>query len=114
PVPDNFHVAGCKATLLAYQPREGAPADRWSGDTLTASILVTDLDHPAATATAQDFSLRDFLGEFPAHWGGRVQLRIYFRAPNLATLTAKSASLDLPVTGDRWAVYGSGNGSGSA
>ena len=104
PVPAAFHVTGCKATLLAYQPREGAPADAWSGDTLTGSMPVADLDHPAATATAQDFSLRDFLGEFPARWGGRVQLRIYFGAPGLGTLTTTYASLDITVTGDRWSA----------
>lgn len=107
-----YNGAGRKATLLAYQPRTGAPSAQWSGDTMTASTTYPDVAHPTAQATATDFSLRDFLEGFPPQWDGLIQLRMYLGVPNHSTLTASYVSTDIRVTGQVWAVVGGGPGAG--
>jgi hypothetical protein len=57
-----YDGTGRKATLLAYQPREGVAPGAWSNDTLTASTPYPDAKHPTAQATAQDFSLTAMIG----------------------------------------------------
>jgi hypothetical protein len=104
---------GRKATLYAFQPRQGADPSTWSGDTLTASTDYTDPAHPTATASTVDFSLQDYLSEFPARWDGLVQLRIYLGVPGQSTYTVRYASTDLKVTGRTWTVVGGGPGAGS-
>jgi hypothetical protein len=108
-----YDGTGRKATLYAYQPRQGADPSTWSGDTLTASTDYADPAHPTATASTVDFSLQDYLSEFPARWDGLVQLRIYLGVPGQSTYTVKYASTDLKVTGKTWAVVGGGPGAGA-
>jgi hypothetical protein len=107
--PAPYDKSGAKATLLAYQPREGAPAPQWSGDSLTASTAYSDLSKPTVQATATDFSLQDFLDEFPARWDGLIQLRIYFGAPDEPTLTSSYATTDIRISGDKWSVVRAGS-----
>jgi hypothetical protein len=106
--PAGYDKDGRKATLLAYQPREGANPAQWSGDTLTASTVYSDPAHPTATATAKDFSLKDYLDTYPTLWGGMVQLRIYLGAPDVPTYNDKYATADLRVDGDTWTMIRSG------
>ena len=103
---------GHKATLMAYQPRKGVAAGAWSSDTLTASTVYSDTKHPTAQATAEDFSLQDFLAEFPPQWDGMVQVRLYLSAPKAQPQTTGYASTDLKITGDTWVVVGGGPGAG--
>jgi hypothetical protein len=107
-----YDGAGRKATLYAYQPREGAVPSTWSGDTLTASTAYDDPAHPTTAASTKDFSLQDYLSEFPARWNGLVQLRIYLGIPGQPGYTVKYASTDLKVTGNTWAIVGGGPGAG--
>jgi hypothetical protein len=111
--PAGYGVTGAKAVLGAYQPREGVDAAQWSGDFLTASTVYTDAGHPAASATATDFSLQDFLDEFPVRWDGLIQLRLYLGAPGQPTLNTSYASTDLRIVGQNWVVIGGGPGAGT-
>ena len=107
-----YDATGRKATLVAYQPRKGIAPGAWSSDTLTASTAYPDVKHPTATATAEDFSLQDFLTEFPPQWDGMVQVRLYLSAPKAQAQTTGYASTDLKITGDTWVVVGGGPGAG--
>jgi hypothetical protein len=118
--PAPYNGAGRKATLLAYQPRQGVQAAEWSGDTMTASAPYQDPAAPTVQATATDFTLADFLGEYPARWDGLLELRIYLGVPNQPTLSDRYATTDIKVTGDTWSVVrtgpsgGAGAGGGAA
>lgn len=108
-----YNATGHKGTLFAYQPRKGVAPGGWSGDSLTASTAYSDVKHPAAQATAQDFSLQDFLSEFPAQWDGTIELRLYLSAPGVQAQSTGYASTDLKITGDTWVVVGGGPGAGA-
>jgi len=108
-----FNATGHKGTLFAYQPRQGTASGAWSGDALTASTAYADVKHPAAQATAQDFSLQDFLAEFPPQWDGTIELRLYLSAPGVQPQSTGYASTDLKITGDTWVVVGGGPGAGA-
>jgi hypothetical protein len=97
-----YNGAGATATLFAFQPRQNATPVLWSGDTLTASTPFTDPGHPTVTATATDFSLKDFLDEFPPRWDGAIQLRIYLDAPGQTALTTSYVAANLKITGNTW------------
>ncbi len=113
--PAPYNVAGAKATLLAYQPRQGAPADQWSGDTLTGAYAFPDPARPSVVAQPDDFTLEDFLDEFPARWDGRVQLRIYLSAPDQPVRNSAYAVANLVVSGGTWhQTAGSSGSTGSA
>jgi hypothetical protein len=112
--PSPYDADGRKATLLAYQPRPGAAPTEWSGDTLTASTTYPDPAHPTATASARDFSLKDYLDTYPARWDGLVQLRLYLGAPNQPTLTRTYATTDIRVDGDTWSVVRAGTAGSAA
>jgi hypothetical protein len=108
-----YNKTGHKATLMAFQPRQGVAAAQWSGDTLTASTGYADVQHPAAQGTTQDFALKDFLDEFPAKWDGMVELRLYLTAPGVPAQTGGYAATDIKVAGNYWVVVGGGPGAGS-
>ncbi len=100
--PAPYNGAGATATLFAFQPRENASAVMWSGDSLTASTPFTDPAHPTATATSTDFSLEDFLQEFPPRWNGAIQLRLILDAPGQSADTTEYMAANLKITGDTW------------
>jgi hypothetical protein len=104
PAPDGYRGSGAKATLLAFQPRQGVGPSAWSGDTLTASTVYTDPDHPAASATEKDFSLQDFLDEFPPRWDGRIELRLYLSAPGQPARNSGYPAVMLRISGSQWSV----------
>jgi hypothetical protein len=108
-----YSKTGHKATLMAFQPREGVAPGQWSGDTLTASTAYADVQHPAAQGTTQDFALKDFLDEFPANWDGMVELRLYLTAPGVPAQTDGYAATDIKVAGNYWVVVGGGPGAGA-
>lgn len=104
PAAPPYNVTGAKATLVAYQPREGVTAPYWSGDTMTASTTYADFSHPRAVGTAADFSLADFLSEFPTRWDGAIEMRIYLGAPGQSTLNSSYPVADIKVTGNTWTL----------
>jgi hypothetical protein len=107
-----YDKTGRKATLAAFQPRPGTQPSAWSSDTLTASTTYTDPAHPTAQATAGDFSLKDFLGEFPPKWDGTIQLRLILSAPGTQAQATGYASTDIKINGNWWYVMGGGPGAG--
>jgi len=108
--PSGFGGAGSSVTLYAYQPRKDAYPDRWNGDTLTAATGYPSGSRPTAVATPLDFSLRDFLSEFPAAWDGAVQLRMYFGSKANGYDGSDYASADLRVNGSRWTLLSDAGG----
>jgi len=108
--PAPYNGKGGKSTLFAYQPRKDVIPARWSGDALTGSSTYTNVAHPMAAGTLRDFSLADYLGEFPVRWDGLIQLRIYLSAPNASVLKLPYPSTDIQVSGDTWTVVRGGTG----
>jgi hypothetical protein len=108
--PAPFNGEGRTAVLLAYQPRQNAYPDTWSGDILTGTAQYTDPAHPMAAATPLDFTLDDYLKEFPASWDGYVQLRMYFGARGHGVDNTSYPTTDIKVTGKTWTVVRGGQG----
>jgi hypothetical protein len=102
PAPPPFNGPSRKATLLAYQPRASTPPDQWNGDSLTATSTYSNPNAPMAQATALDFTLKDFLSEYPPQVSGYVQLRVYFAAGGVGTTSARYPALDLHIDGHTW------------
>jgi hypothetical protein len=101
-----YDGAGHNATLMAYQPRQGVLPGLWSGDLLTATTAYTNPDKPTVLATASDFSLGDFIKEFPPQWDGLIQLRLLLGATGQSTPSTPYAALAIKVTGGNWSVVG--------
>jgi hypothetical protein len=101
--PPPYDAPGGKGTLYIYQPRPGVMADQWNGDSMTAASTFTNPGHPMAQATELDFSLADFLNEFPTLVDGRLQLRMFVGARGVGTLASSYPATDIRVAGDTWA-----------
>jgi hypothetical protein len=97
------------AIVLAYQPRQGLPPGEWSGEAITASSRYSSPAAPMAAATDQDYSLANFLSDFPASWNGFVQLRMYLGAANQEQYSLHYPVLDLQVIGSTWHAAGGGS-----
>jgi hypothetical protein len=110
PAPAPYGGQGRTATLLAYQPSKTTYPDQWSGDTLTAASQYTDPQHPMAVATPLDFTLAQYLKEFPARWDGFVQLRMYFGAKGQGVGNDSYPTTDLRIVGHTWTVVRGGSG----
>ena len=102
--PEGYGGDGRKATLFIYQPRPNTYPTQWSADQMTSSSPYSNPDFPMAAASAADFSLADYIHEFPPMWDGLLQLRIYFGAPNKPTATDPYPATDIVVTGSTWHV----------
>jgi hypothetical protein len=92
------------AALLAYQPRKGADPSEWSGDFLSASTPYSDAARPTVTMTSTDFSLDDFLKEFPPMWNGMIQLRVFLGAPGTPLQTSPYDAVAVKVSGGKWTL----------
>jgi hypothetical protein len=102
--PNGYGGTGRKATLVIYQPRPNTYPPQWSGDSMTSSSPYTNPRYPMAAASAEDFSLLDYINEFPPQLNGLLQLRIYYGAPQKSTWTETYAATDIKVTGSTWRV----------
>ena len=102
--PQGYAVPGRKATLFIYQPRPNTYPNQWSADQMTSSSPYTNPRYPMAAATDADFSLKDYIAEFPPRWNGLLQLRIYYGAPGKPTWTDTYAATDITVSGSTWRV----------
>ncbi|UQX88399.1 LPXTG cell wall anchor domain-containing protein [Jatrophihabitans telluris] len=117
PAGNSLGGSGRVATLLAFQPRPNTVSAQWNGDTLTATSSYTNPAAPMAQATKIDFTLADFLNEYPAMVDGLIELRMYFGARGVGTDTSSYPATDIRITGDTWSVVRGGAvdcGSGSA
>jgi hypothetical protein len=103
-----YDAPGGTATLLGFQPREHIGPGQWSGELLTASARYSNTKYPMAQATDRDFTLADFLGDYPATWDGYVQLRVYLGAPDQPPQSITYSATDIKVTGDTWKVVRGG------
>ncbi len=102
--PAEYSGTGRKASLLIYQPRPNVSADQWSGDQMTATSDYTNPAVPMSQATGQDFTLKEFLGEFKPMVDGLLQLRMYFGIPGRSTWNSSYPAVDIRVTGNSWQV----------
>jgi hypothetical protein len=108
PAPAPYDAPGGTATLLGFQPRENVDPGQWSGELLTASARYSNAKYPMAQATDRDFTLADFLGDYPATWDGYVQLRVYLGAPDQPPQSINYSATDIQVTGKTWRVVRGG------
>jgi hypothetical protein len=106
PAGAGFTGAGKFATLLAYQPRQGADPTEWSGDLMSASTPYQDAAYPTVLMTATDFSLGDFLKEFPPKWKGMIQLRLFIGASGVPIQTNPYDTATVKVNGNKWMLVG--------
>ena len=102
--PPPYDKPGCKAALLAFQPRKGVDPAVWEGDFLTGSTAYADAGHPTATGTDQDISLANVIAVFPPAWDGLLQLRMYLGAPEEPGRTSPYVTADIKVDGDTWTL----------
>jgi hypothetical protein len=107
--PTAYQGTGQVATLFAFQPRPNVPADSWNGDTLTATSDYSTAKAPAAQATKLDFTLKNFLDEYPPQLNGLIQLRLMFGKAGLGTDPADYPVTWIRVSGDRWSVIQGGD-----
>jgi hypothetical protein len=101
-----YNAAGRTATFYAYQPRQDVAAGEWSGEMLTASARYTDPAHPMAAATSKDYSLKEFISDFPPMWDGLIELRIYLGAPDAQPDSLNYPATNIKVTGNTWQEVG--------
>jgi hypothetical protein len=59
-----------------------------------------------AAATENDYSLGEFISDFPATWNGFVQLRMYLGAANAPQYSQSYPALNLQVVGNTWHTVG--------
>ncbi|MEV6927934.1 hypothetical protein AB0M46_26015 [Dactylosporangium sp. NPDC051485] len=102
--PTPYDGDGRKATLLAFQPREGVDPSLWAGTFLTGASTYDDKAHPTVQAPAEGLSLREYIEKYPTRWNGLVQLRMYLGVPNEPTLNSSYSTADLKIEGDTWTL----------
>jgi hypothetical protein len=112
--PDGYASPKGRATLLAFQPIQYVDPGDWSGKQLTAASQFTNSAHPMSQATALDPPMLSFTGAYPPRWGGLVQIRMYFSAPDQPQSTSTYPAAVLRISGDSWTVVEGGNADCSA
>lgn len=100
--PKGYSDPKAKATLYAYQPRQGVDPADWSGGQLTGSSFFSNPAHPMAAFTTGDKRLHEVLQIYPANWAGFVQLRLFFSEANKVAFTQTYPSANLQVNGSSW------------
>lgn len=106
--PKEYQGPGEVAGLDIFQPRPGVDPGDWNGDSLSASTFYHDKQYPAAEMTYKDFSLKDFIHEFPPLLDGLYQLRMEFGKINYARYQTPYPATTIQVTGDTWHVVQGG------
>jgi hypothetical protein len=106
--PRGYSGKGQQAGLFMFQPRPDTLPGDWSGDELTASTYYKSKAYPSAAATYKDFSLADFIKEFPSQVDGLYQLRMHFGKANYGTYSSTYPATVIQVTGDTWRVVQGG------
>jgi hypothetical protein len=109
PATGAYAGASRTATVYAYQPRQGLLPSEWSGEAMTAGSMYSNPSAPMAAATTADYSLQQFLLDFPATWNGFVQLRMYLGAADTPELSAQYPALSIQVVGSTWHAVGGGS-----
>jgi hypothetical protein len=100
--PSGYRDNKSKATLYAYQPRQGVDPGDWSGAQLTASSFYSNPAHPMAAFTTGDKRLHEVLQIYPAKWQGFVQLRMFFTGVNKVGFQTTYPAMSIQVTGTTW------------
>jgi hypothetical protein len=106
PVP--YSNAFRTAILLAYSPQQYLDPGQWSGEELTASSRYTNVKHPMVAATGDDESLATYVADYPPHWQGFVELRIYLGTADTQAYSVHYPTLAIQVKGDQWHAVGGG------
>jgi hypothetical protein len=108
PPPAGFGGFRQQAVLEMYQPRKDIPPSLWNGDELTASTYYKSSRHPVVDATYKDFSLANFIKEFPSQVDGLYQLRFHYTKPNAGISTETYPAAVIQVTGSSWRIVQGG------
>jgi hypothetical protein len=112
--PQGYFVKGAKATMFAYQPRQGAPAGSWSGTVMAAASYYYDRAHPMAQFTPIDAPLTQITSAYPPRWDHLIELRLYLSAPQIPVLMSHYAAADIQVIGKTWRLVAGGHSSCTA
>ena len=75
---------------------------------MTASSRYSNPNNPMAAATDGDYSLADFISDFPMKWDNFIQLRMYLGTANAQQYSLHYPTLDIQVTGDTWQAVDGG------
>jgi hypothetical protein len=114
PAPQGYFVKGAKATMFAYQPRQGTPAGAWSGTVMAAASYYYDRAHPMAQFTPIDAPLTQMTKAYPPRWDHLIELRLYLSAPQIPVLMDHYAAADIQVIGKTWRLVAGGHSSCTA
>jgi len=107
--PSGVSGTGRTATLYAYQPMQGLPAQYWSGEQITGTAQYSNPSFPTVVSTARDLPLSNFLNTFHPQWDGFIELRLYLDAPGSGLYVDSYATLNLYISGDQWQAVGGGS-----
>ena len=114
PPPAGYFVKGAKATMFAYQPRQGTPAGAWSGTVMGAASYYHSQAHPMAQFTPIDSPLTQMTQAYPPLWDHLIELRLYLSAPQIPVDMDHYAAADIEVTGNTWQLVAGGHSSCTA
>jgi hypothetical protein len=106
--PAGYAAPQGRANLYAYSPIQNVDPGDWSGKSMTAASTFTNSSHPMAAGTILDPALVDFIGAYPLHWDGLVQLRLLFSAPLKSVYSATYPAAVIRVSGHNWTLVSGG------
>jgi Bacterial Ig-like domain (group 3) len=107
------------AQLYVYTPQEHVDPLNWSGDSMSGTnaypvtgsgvpAVIKSSGKPTTVAGASDFSLHDYITEFPNNltgdYAGLYEVRLVTGKAGSGINTASYFSADVKVTGANWAV----------
>lgn len=100
--PPAYAKKGAKATLYAFQPRQGVPAGEWNGYEMTGSTAYSTSGRPTAITTHTDPPLLWPLQAYPARLDNLYQLRMFFSIEGRPTWTYNYPTAVIQVEGNTW------------